>query len=149
MIRRPPRSTLFPYTTLFRSDLVLGLEGVDAVLLPARELVQHIARGRDRVAAEEEGPARLLRRAHEAEGGRRVAGDVAVLAGGDLGGADLVRDGEQLGVLGEVVAGAQRAHVRLDQLRRLLEAGLDPRLGRVRRPGGEPTRPAPGEEAPA
>src|SRR3712207_8008142 len=25
MIRRPPRSTLFPYTTLFRSDLV-GLE---------------------------------------------------------------------------------------------------------------------------
>src|SRR2546430_3543940 len=24
MIRRPPRSTLFPYTTLFRSDLVLN-----------------------------------------------------------------------------------------------------------------------------
>src|SRR3712207_9396070 len=24
MIRRPPRSTLFPYTTLFRSDLVVG-----------------------------------------------------------------------------------------------------------------------------
>src|SRR5437016_9952612 len=24
MIRRPPRSTLFPYTTLFRSDLRLG-----------------------------------------------------------------------------------------------------------------------------
>src|SRR4051794_41704124 len=24
MIRRPPRSTLFPYTTLFRSDMVLG-----------------------------------------------------------------------------------------------------------------------------
>src|SRR5256885_5064296 len=24
MIRRPPRSTLFPYTTLFRSQLVLG-----------------------------------------------------------------------------------------------------------------------------
>src|SRR3712207_7060438 len=33
MIRRPPRSTLFPYTTLFRSDVVTGtpaaaLEGV-------------------------------------------------------------------------------------------------------------------------
>src|SRR3712207_7394912 len=27
MIRRPPRSTLFPYTTLFRSQLVAG-EGV-------------------------------------------------------------------------------------------------------------------------
>src|SRR2546422_2951022 len=25
MIRRPPRSTLFPYTTLFRSDIVLDL----------------------------------------------------------------------------------------------------------------------------
>src|SRR3712207_7054828 len=27
MIRRPPRSTLFPYTTLFRSIRRLGLEG--------------------------------------------------------------------------------------------------------------------------
>src|SRR3712207_8610829 len=26
MIRRPPRSTLFPYTTLFRSDLLSGVE---------------------------------------------------------------------------------------------------------------------------
>src|SRR3712207_9191954 len=24
MIRRPPRSTLFPYTTLFRSDILVG-----------------------------------------------------------------------------------------------------------------------------
>src|SRR2546422_4530892 len=28
MIRRPPRSTLFPYTTLFRSDLVLTTGGL-------------------------------------------------------------------------------------------------------------------------
>src|SRR3712207_7086631 len=27
MIRRPPRSTLFPYTTLFRSTMLLALEG--------------------------------------------------------------------------------------------------------------------------
>src|SRR3989449_7443426 len=34
MIRRPPRSTLFPYTTLFRSDLAVGGEiGDDSVLL--------------------------------------------------------------------------------------------------------------------
>src|SRR3712207_7732471 len=32
MIRRPPRSTLFPYTTLFRSEPA-GLDGLDAVLL--------------------------------------------------------------------------------------------------------------------
>src|ERR1051326_2976712 len=27
MIRRPPRSTLFPYTTLFRSGRIIGREG--------------------------------------------------------------------------------------------------------------------------
>src|SRR3712207_6968370 len=32
MIRRPPRSTLFPYTTLFRSDGVLDLALQDALL---------------------------------------------------------------------------------------------------------------------
>src|SRR3712207_8030124 len=35
MIRRPPRSTLFPYTTLFRSDP--GREGPDEVAEPAGE----------------------------------------------------------------------------------------------------------------
>src|SRR2546430_5927603 len=35
MIRRPPRSTLFPYTTLFRSRLV-----VDMIEFSARELPQ-------------------------------------------------------------------------------------------------------------
>src|SRR2546422_5522822 len=29
MIRRPPRSTLFPYTTLFRSELDAGLRSTD------------------------------------------------------------------------------------------------------------------------
>src|SRR5256884_7983955 len=31
MIRRPPRSTLFPYTTLFRSGLALGRDPVETV----------------------------------------------------------------------------------------------------------------------
>src|SRR5260221_10233948 len=49
MIRRPPRSTLFPYTTLFRSfDPVVGAE----LLHRHREVVAHSAfrqmqRGRD------------------------------------------------------------------------------------------------------
>src|SRR5260370_33804304 len=30
MIRRPPRSTLFPYTTLFRSVLLINLNFIDA-----------------------------------------------------------------------------------------------------------------------
>src|SRR5258707_2875823 len=33
MIRRPPRSTLFPYTTLFRSDVDLDLISDDALLV--------------------------------------------------------------------------------------------------------------------
>src|SRR5258708_23684960 len=48
MIRRPPRSTLFPYTTLFRSDLLLQeLAGVaarglgDTAVVDAWELVVH------------------------------------------------------------------------------------------------------------
>src|SRR5256885_358698 len=33
MIRRPPRSTLFPYTTLFRSEAALALYEPNAVLV--------------------------------------------------------------------------------------------------------------------
>src|SRR5437867_12026664 len=36
MIRRPPRSTLFPYTTLFRSRLLLGGLFLDQRLGPPR-----------------------------------------------------------------------------------------------------------------
>src|SRR3712207_8955255 len=49
MIRRPPRSTLFPYTTLFRSavsgivDTVLAC----AKLLEAAEVIAHLAVRRD------------------------------------------------------------------------------------------------------
>ena len=32
MIRRPPRSTLFPYTTLFRSDFDVAVAAADAVV---------------------------------------------------------------------------------------------------------------------
>src|SRR3712207_8006055 len=52
MIRRPPRSTLFPYTTLFRSDVhVRGLallaeegrvEGTQAVLVQGRHPARHV-----------------------------------------------------------------------------------------------------------
>ena len=36
MIRRPPRSTLFPYTTLFRSPLSAGLSGAETAALVLR-----------------------------------------------------------------------------------------------------------------
>src|SRR3712207_7032832 len=44
MIRRPPRSTLFPYTTLFRSQLV------NARLAVAAREVAHLLRRPDRAA---------------------------------------------------------------------------------------------------
>src|SRR3712207_7250849 len=44
MIRRPPRSTLFPYTTLFRSDLVEAARGLAA---QDRARPRHRGQGRD------------------------------------------------------------------------------------------------------
>src|SRR5688572_31104647 len=41
MIRRPPRSTLFPYTTLFRSDQVLELGGRRVPPPPNRRCFGH------------------------------------------------------------------------------------------------------------
>src|SRR5256886_16041721 len=53
MIRRPPRSTLFPYTTLFRSHLDEGLVGVDARIVDqdveAPELLQNFLGHPERV----------------------------------------------------------------------------------------------------
>src|SRR2546428_13528618 len=57
MIRRPPRSTLFPYTTLFRSDISTPVRGRSAsgrrVVLPPRGAKGHgrLRRGRPRRGA--------------------------------------------------------------------------------------------------
>src|SRR3712207_8034377 len=63
MIRRPPRSTLFPYTTLFRSvaALVLAIAGVSL----ARQALSDMYRDRaqDALAAS---PARALEEANRA-----------------------------------------------------------------------------------
>src|SRR5256885_16504848 len=45
MIRRPPRSTLFPYTTLFRSQPSLLLAHGPAAAVPALSLRPAAARG--------------------------------------------------------------------------------------------------------
>src|SRR3712207_8029537 len=51
MIRRPPRSTLFPYTTLFRSDFNSGREDplwlIHGVWSPEEELTGEDLEGRD------------------------------------------------------------------------------------------------------
>src|SRR5947207_6853431 len=49
MIRRPPRSTLFPYTTLFRSFCrSAGADDADADARAQHAPVQHVARSGDR-----------------------------------------------------------------------------------------------------
>src|SRR5260370_8908899 len=59
MIRRPPRSTLFPYTTLFRSST--SPDGRGAIELAATSRQQLIARSLTRLAA----PDRACRRSEE------------------------------------------------------------------------------------
>src|SRR5256885_6505209 len=44
MIRRPPRSTLFPYTTLFRSRGIPTLKGNAAHATPVAILPRHVSR---------------------------------------------------------------------------------------------------------
>src|SRR5262245_63345489 len=51
MIPRPPRSTLFPYTTLFRSDGNCAGPGQSRVRLAAGDLRFRRTRGRDGAAA--------------------------------------------------------------------------------------------------
>src|SRR3712207_7484442 len=92
MIRRPPRSTLFPYTTLFRSDLV----GVGRVLLgqPAADLD---ARGVHAAAADRRvrpGEVHVLEDAALGLGRGEVLAAQAVLVDGDqLAGLHLADDG--------------------------------------------------------
>src|SRR5258708_18990580 len=82
MIRRPPRSTLFPYTTLFRSVELGVLYGTGAG-----------------VARDEAQARKLLERAAEA-GNPRAVGNLAALGGGagaaanSARGRGLLRSGE-------------------------------------------------------
>src|SRR3712207_8196884 len=45
MIRRPPRSTLFPYTTLFRSQALPGAESATLALAPFKMREEELPEG--------------------------------------------------------------------------------------------------------
>src|SRR3712207_8973302 len=66
MIRRPPRSTLFPYTTLFRSRLVVGQPAV-ARLLDAGEQEHAVVRGEPEGGREEQDRLGALQRTLRSE----------------------------------------------------------------------------------
>src|SRR5256885_1849290 len=104
MIRRPPRSTLFPYTTLFRS------EGGDAARLPTGLLrieLGELRRAGDPVAARLEG--------HERPDGQVEARPMVV-------GFDAIRRGEEVLVL--VLPEGPRAFLRA-LVRRAADRRLD------------------------
>src|SRR5258707_10896276 len=56
MIRRPPRSTLFPYTTLFRSEFPSSTEIDKRIRLAADERCAALRRLCDLVGKDAEGP---------------------------------------------------------------------------------------------
>src|SRR3712207_8667050 len=70
MIRRPPRSTLFPYTTLFRSEQVEEVLGVRVAVRPAHagpqeaRVAQHRAVVAERVAPEADRKSTRLNSSH-------------------------------------------------------------------------------------
>src|SRR2546422_2780701 len=49
MIRRPPRSTLFPYTTLFRSSTMYDLASLTKVVATTTSLMLLVERGQVRL----------------------------------------------------------------------------------------------------
>src|SRR2546422_9591100 len=78
MIRRPPRSTLFPYTTLFRSHL-------DARAELASEVAHEVAEVHALLAAEVDGHPALARRHLDVHDLHRQAARARELAAGDDG----------------------------------------------------------------
>src|SRR2546430_944146 len=73
MIRRPPRSTLFPYTTLFRSDMnatvaLLEVEGEVAPCAEKLTAINESLQGRERLLTATARASRLLLEAAEVRG---------------------------------------------------------------------------------
>src|SRR5687768_17844086 len=60
MIRRPPRSTLFPYTTLFRSEVVLAWKPPAGLIasFPNVRMIVSLGMGVDHLLADDKLPAR-------------------------------------------------------------------------------------------
>src|SRR5919199_869630 len=96
-----------------RGDLVFGLERGHAELTVLGELVQDVARWRDRIAAKEQPQAGLARGGNQAERERGGTHHVPVDAGLQARRRDLVRSVRGFRRLAVVVAGLEGAAVRL------------------------------------
>src|ERR1035441_5849835 len=114
MIRRPPRSTLFPYTTLFRSDELLRL-GKDAV---DRQGLRHRNRAGRRAHAGAIPPAKNPSLSGSGIHRHRRSLGIGVAAGARTL-DEVVRAGD-----GAVAAGRDREHVAELHLKREGGAGI-------------------------
>src|SRR3712207_7692388 len=70
MIRRPPRSTLFPYTTLFRSDQIqaAAVAGIDAALqgrAPGVQVIQNAGNPGNGISVRVRGASSISARSEE------------------------------------------------------------------------------------
>src|SRR3989441_12388700 len=113
MIRRPPRSTLFPYTTLFRSRAHPHDVGIGRVHAHPRDLLR---------LGEPEGGPRLaaVGGLPDAVAGRDVAAD-GILAGADVHDVGVrLRDADRADGAAEVLVGHRRP--RVASIRRLENA---------------------------
>ena len=72
----PPKAA--PMAEHDACNFVFGLESIDREILEAGEIVQDVAGRGNRIGTEEQRAAGLDRRGDEAEGGRGIAGDVAI-----------------------------------------------------------------------
>src|SRR3712207_5664897 len=125
MIRRPPRSTLFPYTTLFRSSDALvsvGLGLVNALISAAQEI--RAKRKLDRLQLLDRAPVLVVRDGREVE-----VGPEQVVRGDTL----RVRPGDQIVVDGPLLDSPE-ADDRIEADESLLTGESDPV---VKEPGDE------------
>src|SRR2546422_6592534 len=106
MIRRPPRSTLFPYTTLFRSESSLRTQPVP-IVEQAHTRARGVRLGEAVVDPYRRFGSRLRRREHV------LRGKVAVVPQRDIG-------------IGQPRVGQRIARVDGDRLLKVLDAFLEP-----------------------
>src|SRR2546422_4374339 len=64
MIRRPPRSTLFPYTTLFRSDVTTGKLAPGGIAAETRQVCENLKAVLEAAGRSEEHTSELQSRLH-------------------------------------------------------------------------------------
>ncbi|MCG3197354.1 MAG: hypothetical protein GHCLOJNM_01839 [bacterium] len=127
-------------------DFILGLKGFHSEPFVTRELMEHIARGGDRVAGVKQVAPGTHHRGHRAQRERLVSGHVPVAPGRELGLANPVVGGEHLGGVGVVVTRQERGAVGLQQHGGFAELGVDPGEGVVERAVEHPVDHAEREE---